>query len=135
MKKENDKIIKFHKPIHINIGIVIFGIILIYVIFHIFSYLTAPNVTIYEVNQGTIAANQDYQALAVRQETIVTAPAAGDIFYFTPDVSRAGVRTGICSIDTTGEINDRLSGDTGEAAASNRLDLTQIASSIHDFCR
>lgn len=90
MKKKNDKIIKFHRQIHINIGVIIFGVILIYVIFHVFSFLTSKNITVYEVNEGTIAENQEYQALAIRQEQIVTAPVAGDIFYFTPDISRAG---------------------------------------------
>ena len=108
VKKKNDKIIKFHRQIHINIGVIIFGVILIYVIFHVFSFLTSKNITVYEVNEGTIAENQEYQALAIRQEQIVTAPVAGDIFYFTPDISRAGVRTRICSIDTTGEITDEL---------------------------
>ena len=79
VKKKNDKIIKFHRQIHINIGVIIFGVILIYVIFHVFSFLTSKNITVYEVNEGTIAENQEYQALAIRQEQIVTAPVAGDI--------------------------------------------------------
>ena len=133
MKKENDKIVKFQRQFHINIGVVIFGIMAIYMIFHVFSYLTAKNITVYEVNQGTIAANQDYQALAVRQESVVTAPASGNIFYFVPDVSRAGVKTGICSIDTTGGINEQLSNDTAEAISSDQLDLSEIASSISSF--
>ena len=68
VKKKNDKIIKFHRQIHINIGVIIFGVILIYVIFHVFSFLTSKNITVYEVNEGTIAENQEYQALAIRQE-------------------------------------------------------------------
>ena len=64
--KRNDNIIKFHKQIQINIGLIIFGIIFIYVLFHIFSYMTSDNITVYEVQEGTIAQNYIYQALAVR---------------------------------------------------------------------
>ena len=133
MKKRNDKIIKFQKQFHINIGVVIFGIILIYVIFHLFSYLTAKNITVYEVNQGTIAATQKYQALAIREEQVVNAPVAGDIFYFLSHVGRAGVRTSICSIDTTGEITDQLVGTTADAVATDQLDLSRIMSSVSSF--
>lgn len=50
--KRNDNIIKFHKQIQINIGLIIFGIIFIYVLFHIFSYMTSDNITVYEVTGG-----------------------------------------------------------------------------------
>ena len=133
MKKKNDKIIKFHRQIHINIGVIIFGVILIYVIFHVFSFLTSKNITVYEVNEGTIAENQEYQALAIRQEQIVTAPVAGDIFYFTPDISRAGVRTRICSIDTTGEITDELTAGASDVVDTEALDLSRVSSSIGTF--
>ena len=133
VKKKNDKIIKFHRQIHINIGVIIFGVILIYVIFHVFSFLTSKNITVYEVNEGTIAENQEYQALAIRQEQIVTAPVAGDIFYFTPDISRAGVRTRICSIDTTGEITDELTAGASDVVDTEALDLSRVSSSIGTF--
>ena len=81
MKKDNN-IIKFHKQIQINIGLVIFGIIVLYVIFHIFSYLTSDSITVYEVTEGTIAKDTSYRALAIRQEEVMNAPTSGDIFYY-----------------------------------------------------
>ena len=47
--KRNDNIIKFHKQIQINIGLIIFGIIFIYVLFYIFSYMILDNIMVYEV--------------------------------------------------------------------------------------
>lgn len=130
---DGSNIIKFHKVPQVNIAVVIFGIMFVYVIFHIFSSLTAKDITVYEVNQGTIAANEEYQALALRQEEIVYAPIAGDIFYFAPNISRAGVRTSICSIDTEGTITKQLANSISESVAADDLDFSQIASSINTY--
>ena len=46
-----------HHGLNLNIGIVIFVIIIIYVIFNLISYLTSSPVAEYEVGQGTIATN------------------------------------------------------------------------------
>ena len=47
-------ILQYQKRRHLNIGIVIFGIIFIYLIATIVLYLTAPRITVYEVRQGSI---------------------------------------------------------------------------------
>ena len=90
--KRNDKIIKFHKQIQINVGLIIFGIIFIYVLFHVFSYITADNITVYEVKEGTIAQNYTYQALAIRQEQVVNAETDGAIFYYAANLDQVGVK-------------------------------------------
>ena len=55
--KQNKKIVKYRKPFNINIGIIIFIIIFIYLVFNIFSYMTTEHISVYEVEQGTIAEN------------------------------------------------------------------------------
>ena len=70
MARKNSNIVKYRKPFHINIGIVVFAIIFIYICFYVFSYLTRRQIGIYEVEQGTIAENNTYQALALREETV-----------------------------------------------------------------
>ena len=52
---KNNKIVKYKKPLSINIGVVIFAIIIIYVLFNLFVYLTSDQIAEYEVQQGTIA--------------------------------------------------------------------------------
>ena len=79
MKTDNNStnIVKFHKKIQLNIGFVIFGIFMLYVIFHVFTYITRENINVYEVTNGTLSNNNVYQALAIRQETVVNAEMEG----------------------------------------------------------
>ena len=46
---KDSKILKFKKDRHLNIGIITFGIIFIYLIATIVMYITAPKITSYEV--------------------------------------------------------------------------------------
>ena len=55
-----DKVIKMHRFPSLNVGIVVFLIIIIYMAFNLISYLTSSPVAEYEVGQGTIATNHVY---------------------------------------------------------------------------
>ena len=70
-RKQN--VVRMHHGLNLNIGIVIFVIIIIYVIFNLISYLTSSPVAEYEVGQGTIATNHVYHGLILRDETVVYA--------------------------------------------------------------
>lgn len=131
--KSNDKIIKFHKQIQINVGLIIFGIIFIYVLFHVFSYITADNITVYEVKEGTIAQNYTYQALAIRQEQVVNAETDGAIFYYASNLDQVGVKSNIYSIDHSGEITKQLKSHTQEDTAISDHDMTRLQKQIGDF--
>ncbi|MGN0271944.1 MAG: HlyD family efflux transporter periplasmic adaptor subunit, partial [Lachnospiraceae bacterium] len=80
--KKNKKVVRYRKPIKINIGIIIFGIILIYIIFNIFSYISRKHISVYEVQQGTIATNHTYRGLILRNEEIITSDGDGYLTYF-----------------------------------------------------
>ena len=67
--KKKDNVTEFPKFININIGVVIFIIIFIYLLFNVLTYLTKVHISVYEVEQGTIAANNIYKGLVLRDET------------------------------------------------------------------
>ena len=52
MAKQNKKVVKFHKVSQLNIGVVIFLIIFIYLLYNIYQYFTTEQIAIYEVSQG-----------------------------------------------------------------------------------
>ena len=76
-KEEN--VIKYRKPLNINIGVVIFVIIFIYVIFNVFMYFTKTHISPYEVEQGTMASNNIYEGLVLRDETVYTSEHKGTV--------------------------------------------------------
>ena len=61
--KKNKNVVKYRKPMNFNIGVIIFVIIFIYLVFNVFSYLTETHISVYEVEQGTIAVNNVYNGL------------------------------------------------------------------------
>lgn len=87
---------------------IVFGIILLYLIFNVFFYLTKKHISVYEVQQGTIATNHVYRGLIVRDEEIVTSASNGYVTYYLQDASKAGVKTPVYSLDTTGTISSQM---------------------------
>lgn len=95
---ENPKVIKFHKKSQLNIGIIIFGIIFIYLIATVVMYLTAPHITVYEVRQGSILKDYAYTGLAIRDEIVVNATESGYINYYAQDTSKVKVGANIYTL-------------------------------------
>lgn len=102
MAKQNKKIIKFHRMSQFNIGVIIFLIIFIYLVYNIFQYFTVEKIAVYEVSQGTITQNNIYTGTILRQEKIYTAEKSGYINYYNKDASKVGVSSYVYSIDETG---------------------------------
>ena len=65
-KKKNRKIIPYRKPHNINVGMIIFGIIFLYMLFNIFAYFRKDHVQFYEVMEGGIVNNKQYTGLILR---------------------------------------------------------------------
>ena len=51
-KKKNRKIIPYRRPHNLNVGVIIFGIIFLYMLFNIFAYFRRDKVQFYEVVEG-----------------------------------------------------------------------------------
>ncbi len=133
MPSASNKVIKFHRQLHINVGIMICFIIFIYIVFHVFSYLTTDKISIYEVTQGQIAANYKYNALALRSESVIYSDRAGFPYYYKKSGATVGARSPIYAIDETGTLAAQLS---ESAASKNRLntdDLSEAENNINAF--
>ena len=114
---QESNILKFRKRRHMNIGIIIFGIIFIYLIATIVMYLTAPHVTVYEVRQGSILKDTAYTGLAIRDEIVVQADADGYLNYYVPDGSKVKNGSKVYTLS-----NQELS--FAEDTAENEISLT-----------
>lgn len=130
---KNRKVVRYRKPFHLNIGVVIFGIIFIYVMFYVFSYFTTTQTSAYEVIPGTIAINNSYTGLALRSEEIVNASESGLINYYIKDASKVGSGDLICSIDTDGSIARQINSANEDSSELNADNLTQIQELIQEY--
>lgn len=130
---DKQKVIRMSRTHGMNIGVVVFLIIIIYVIFNIFSYLTSHPVAEYEVGQGTIATNHVYRGLIIRDETVVSAGKSGFINYYLKNGSKASVNDIIYSIDTNGNLSNKIASQVSDGAHLETLDLEEISGKIDSF--
>ena len=130
----NQKVVRMNRSHNLNIGVVIFLIIIIYVIFNVFSYLTSSTVAEYEVGQGTIASNHVYHGLLLRDETIVYAGQSGHINYYLKNGSKASVNDVIYSIDTTGDVSKRITTAASDGSTLDSAAISAIGEKIDLFC-
>ncbi|MCI8484875.1 MAG: hypothetical protein HFH41_11140 [Lachnospiraceae bacterium] len=100
---KNKKIVKFHRASHLNVGVIVFLIIFIYMIYNIFQYFTTQQVAVYEVTQGTITQNHTFTGVILREEKVVQAENSGYINYYNRDGTKVSVHSYLYSIDETGD--------------------------------
>ena len=130
-RKQN--VVRMHHGLNLNIGIVIFVIIIIYVIFNLISYLTSSPVAEYEVGQGTIATNHVYHGLILRDETVVYAGQSGYINYYLKNGAKASVNDVVYSIDTSGELSRQISDAASTGDTLDPETLKEVSSELDVF--
>ncbi len=129
----NKKVVKYRKPFNLNIGVIIFIIIFIYLIFNVFSYMTTTHISVYEVEQGTIAANHVYRGLILREEQIYYANYTGALNYYVKEGSKVGWNNLVYSIDENGDVSELIHTTSQDVSVLDVNDFDEIEESIYDF--
>ena len=83
-----------------NIGILIFAIVLIYLIITIITYATSKQISVYEVRRGSIVKDYSYTGLVLRQEMLVNAESNGYISYYQNENSKVKAGSKIYAISS-----------------------------------
>lgn len=131
--KKNSNVVKYKKPFQFNIGVVIFVIIFIYLVFNVFSYLTENHISVYEVEQGKIAVNNIYNGLILRSEKIYTADYSGEVNYYVKETSRIGYQNLIYSVDENGNVSEKINEASLDASTIDKESLNEIEEQITNF--
>lgn len=133
-KRKPTKITKYRRPLNINIGMIIFGIIFVYIIICVYMYFTSKHIIGYEVTTGSLSVSNVYKGLAIRQEEPVTSTQSGYVNYFAREGEHVGVGNLVCTIDESGKIADLI--DTDDASIQlSKDDLSQMKTDIENFSR
>ena len=115
-KKKNKKVIRYRKPLNINVGMIFFALIFAYMSFYVYTYLKRDKIEFYEVAEGSIVNDQRYNGIIFRTEKVKETSTAGNINYYLREGKKAAVGTRIYSIDETGTLSkllaERKEGDT-----------------------
>ncbi|MCD7716566.1 MAG: hypothetical protein LUG56_06365 [Lachnospiraceae bacterium] len=139
-RKNRNKITKYRRYSFFNIGTLLFSLVFLYMIIMMVMYLTQTHVTSYEVTKGTLTGNYRYEALALREETIVTATQSGTVRYFEREGAKASAGSTVCAIDETGStvlqsISDFSMTEDDEERLQNILSSFTINFSTDNFQR
>ena len=102
-------------------------------IFHIFTYFTSNPVSEYEVQQGTIATNNIYKGMIIREESVVYAEESGNLNYFVSNGSKVATSDVVYSVDTDGSIATQITGAQNDASAISDEDAGKIITDINSF--
>lgn len=103
-KKKPKKIVRYRKPRNVNVGMIIFGIIFIYLAFSVSTYLRKEKVQFYEVTEGSIVNDSRYTGIILRNEETQYSERPGHINYYIREGKRAAAGTSIYSIDESGTL-------------------------------
>ncbi len=132
-RKENKKIKKYRPPININLGLIIFGIIFVYMVVVVVSYFKSEHIAPYEVTMGSLAVNNRYTGVVLRNETVVPCEHSGYINYYARECEKVAKGSMVYTVDETGKINDLLTSDTGESVTLSKEDMAELKTEISSF--
>lgn len=124
---------QYRKPLNINLGMIIFSVIFVYIIICIFSYFNQKQIVGYEVKNGSLSVNTVYTGIALRKESIVTSSYAGYINYYARESERVGSGDLVCTIDESGKLKDMLNEQISDGSSLTETDLTELRTQISGF--
>lgn len=120
---KNKKIIQYKKPMNVNVGMIIFAMIFVYLSFSVYTYIRRDKIQFYEVVEGSIVNDKSYTGLIFREETVKTADKTGYINYYIREGKKAAVGARVYSLDETGQMKKFLeeNQDVGVSLSDDNL--------------
>lgn len=92
---------RLRKVAGLNIGTIMFGILFIYMSFSAILYFTTTHIESYQVTSGPLSRNETYTGLAIREETVCTAPSYGYITYYAREGSKINASGAVYGLSST----------------------------------
>lgn len=132
-QKDPQKIVPYRRRQHMNVGMIFFAIIFVYMSFSVYTYMKRDKVQFYEVVEGGIVNVKSYTGIILRDETTKYTDRAGDINYYVREGKRASVGTSIYSIDETGSIAAFKAEHPGSGDILSEEDLLNIKKQLSAF--
>lgn len=133
MATGNGNVRAYKKPLNLNMGMIFFAVILLYVIICVFMYFNKKQIYGYEVKSGSLSETNVYEAIALREEVVVNSANDGYINYFAKEGERIGAYQLVCTVDESGQILDLMDGIDNSQVLLSEKDLMEIRDEVADF--
>ncbi len=136
-KKDDQKknVVRYRRRFRINVGIVVFAIVLVYFLIYLVQYLTTNHISVYEVEKGEIMVSSQYSGLVLRTEEVSYAEESGKLNYYSMEGEKVGYGDLICSIDTEGSLYQQIAAaglDGNSLTMSDLLNVQEMITSFSD---
>lgn len=123
---KNKKVIRYKKPMNVNVGMIIFAVIFVYLSFSVYTYITREKIQFFEVAEGKLVNDNTYTGLILREETVKTTEKTGYINYYIREGKKAAVGAKVYSIDETGKVKTILEEAQGNGASLSEENLHDL---------
>ena len=110
----------------LNIGTIIFGVLLLYMIFSMIVYLASDTVESYQVISGPLSRNETYTGLAIREESIYKADSDGFITYYAREGNKINANGPVYGISSS-KATENSAELTPEELTSIRNDMMSFS--------
>lgn len=117
----------------INIGLIVFIVIFIYIISNLVAYLTREHISIFEVEAGEIVDEDVFSGVVLRNEEVVKAKAGGYINFYISDGEKAAKNSNVCVITKADSAKKDNTANSENTFALTRDDYSSIREQIIDY--
>ncbi len=124
---------KYKKPRNINLGMIIFGFIFVYITICVIMSFADKRISGYVVAEGYLSSNKVYKGIVVREEMVFNSDKAGYIYYYPREGEKVGVGKLVYTIDETGQISEMIAASSDGGAALDENSLSQLKTELIGF--
>ena len=128
--KKRKKVVRMGRTL--NVGVVFFGFIAIYLIICIYMYFTSTHISGYEVIEGNLATDYRYTGIALRTEQVYSTEKTGYINYYASESEKVSVLSTVYTLDESGKMADILQENAGDISLGEE-DYAELRSQISTY--
>lgn len=127
-----DRVIK-QKRGKVNTGMLIFGFIFVYVCYCVIMYFQTGHIVRYEVKDGTLAEDNIYRGIVLREEMVVPAQDSGYVYFSVQEGERVGKNNKVYIVDETGQLQQYLDDSSMGENTLSKKEMARFRSELVDF--
>ncbi|MBO4889401.1 MAG: hypothetical protein J5574_00295 [Lachnospiraceae bacterium] len=127
------KVSQYRKPISFNPGVLVFLVIFVYMVIMVVSYFRQTHITPYEVKLGSLAINNTYKGVILREEKVITSDFSGYINYYARESEKVNAYSMVYTVDSTGKLAEMVNDESTDESSISNESLADIRNTISAF--
>ena len=114
-------------------GLFLACIFVIYITVALYNYFTSKHISGYEVKEGSLAVNNTYRGVCLRDETVYTTNDSGFLNYYAREGERVPYGAMVYTVDESGKLNELLKSSFERDDSLTNEDMNELRSQIINY--